>query len=319
MAGRRRGKRGDNRYKSLGVVEGPITVSGQRQNVRVERPTLLIEREEGTNIRLRRERGGTHRLIVEGGGQGHRPGPRPEPSQPRSFFDFERMVLDLDGRVAHVLNPGGEFRLEMKEKQAKAQPVFFKGGILTQLLDVKKGGVLFNSNWLALHPSKIVENLFSNLYKRARFGRDKRYSTRANALKRKYAPYAESLVERYIADSMEAVNALYREAEAGRVNWENRNNMFQQYKRALKIVERNYFNAVRVLEQAYMKEVRGKAAVTLSNSGVRVQNLGRRGRLVGKPVPTSFYPEREPARGLGERRIVFVPGTGAAIRKKKSA
>ena len=297
-ANRRRNKRRGKGYKDHGVVEGPITVSGETQNIRVERPTLEIDREVGTNLRLRRGEGGTDRLIVEAGGARA----RPEPEQPRSFYDFELLVGRLDRNLAHILNPEGISRLNMNEKQAKFQSRFFKGGILTKIGKPDR----FSAKWLLFHPGQIVEKMFERSVGRGAFRRNKKALAKANILRRKYGPHAETLVRRFVADSVETVRALYRETNSGQITWENRNGRLNQYKAMLKIVKGNYQHAVRVLEKAYMDESRGKATVRVTNNGVVVQKLGKLGRRLGDPATINFYPDRAPGRG-GQRIIELGP------------
>ncbi len=86
MARRRR------KTKDHGVVTGRINISGQRIPVRVKRPTLDITKEEGTRLRLRKEGGGTSRLIVEGRGRSPR-------RRPRLEFDFVEMRERLKGSI----------------------------------------------------------------------------------------------------------------------------------------------------------------------------------------------------------------------------
>jgi hypothetical protein len=249
---RRRSHRHRKGYTNHGVVEGPVIVRGEQQHVRVQRPTLRIDREEGTHLRLRRGEGGTDRLIVQT--EGARP--RPEPER-RNYFNIAELERDMAERIADV-HRRFPFDMATLPEVKRTGRFFGEEGLLTELRNWRKA--ISRKEWIGWHPVKLIERAFSRKYGRGAYRRDLRARARAVPFRQRFRGPAEQLVAQYHAEMAHALQQLQAAAESGRINWENRNLELNKYKKKLGQIEKRFLNQRTLMMETYMKQKKAARA-----------------------------------------------------------
>lgn len=146
-------RRPRSRWRRMGVATS-VEVSGTRVPVTVRRPRLDITREMGTDLRLRRLRGGTSRLLVRavGGGAGGR-----LPGMP--YFDrvkFRAGLKDLIGskRIYVGRYLGGTDRYARFISDGKHKSKITEGFPTTASLSGKKVRTVLGGGKVSFNPVK---------------------------------------------------------------------------------------------------------------------------------------------------------------------
>ena len=259
MPTRRRTRKNNKKYTNHGVVEGPITVRGEAQQVRIKRPTLLIDREQGTNLRINQEPGGTNRLIVEAGRT--RPTPRPpEPASERHLFDFRTMHEELIEQRRQMIDKAGfTFGIKTPEYKAKLQPVAKNLAGYVSKKSWKPLKLVLSNKWLAIHPLQlgyaIISSQKGGLLK---LRRDQRTAKIIEALNKRYTPEAAKMLITYEAETERALQELEVAVSTNQVNPENRNRYFKKYNKKLLNAEADFKNKSTDIILGYLRELKKK-------------------------------------------------------------
>ncbi len=234
------------------------TAPGQKGRLLIGASELVVDREPDI-VTIHDQEGGRHTRTMDGREQ-HihiNAGPRPEPSQPRSFYNLEELQHNLNERMKNInrLYPIGMGAPPDPKLDSRW---WGPEGIVGNL--ARPQGIIKNE-WRGIHPLRTIGRFLSRKVGRGALRRDRREQAKARPARQMFAGPAAQLKAQYSLEMNQTLQELATAVQQGRINWENRNFQFSQYKLKLKQIEDRFLNARRkMMEKDYMDAKSGAIA-----------------------------------------------------------